>query len=231
MLASLLFLLYAINRKIPRRFILWIVEKLEGGEFYSTTLRRIFSHYHGVDIGMYTHGGCFRKWMADPGTCIGRYCSIAEGVRILTENHPMEFKSTHGFFFNPELKYCGDYLGERKPLKIGNDVWIGYNAIIMPSVSQIGDGAVVAAGAVVNKDVPPYAVVVGNPARVVRFRFSPDTIEALLESKWWERSIDEILPEVEDYLHPLESKGRSINLHETATFEMAAGPVTKDKLP
>ena len=75
----------------------------------------------------------------------------------------------------------------------------GHNSIIMPGVGRIGDGAVVAAGAVVNKEVPPYAVVVGNPARVVRYRFDPETIERLLAEKWWEKDIDEIGPNFSDY--------------------------------
>jgi len=204
MLAWMLFKLYGIDRHNIRRFIVWIVKKLEKGEYYSRTLRKIFRHYHAVDIGMYTHGGCFREWVVDPETTIGRYCSIAVGVRILTENHPMDFQSTHGFFFNPKLKYSAKNLVWRKPLTIGNDVWIGYNAIIMPNVSSVGDGAVIAAGSVVNKDVPPYAVVVGNPARTVRFRFSPETINQLRASRWWEKSISELEPEIQNFQRPLE---------------------------
>jgi acetyltransferase-like isoleucine patch superfamily enzyme len=166
---------------------------------------------------MYTHGGCFREWAVDPETTVGRYCSIANGVRILTENHPMSFRSTHGFFFNPRLRYSRTNLVERKPLTIGNDVWVGYNAIIMPNVSVIGDGAVIAAGAVVNKDVPPYAVVVGNPARVVRFRFSPPTIELLLASRWWEKSIQEIAPGIQEFQRPLEQNPAGTDIHEQQT--------------
>jgi hypothetical protein len=70
----------------------------------------------------------------------------------------------------------------------------------MPHVRQIGHGAVVAAGAVVSNDVPPYAVVVGNPARVVRYRFPPAIIQRLLAEKWWERSIEELLPDLAEYL-------------------------------
>lgn len=204
MFARLLFKLYGIDRQHVRRFIVWLVRRIEKGECYSATLRDIFRYYHKVDIGMYTHGGCFREWAVDPETTIGRYCSIAGGVRILTENHPMVFQSTHGFFFNPSFAYIKDNLVWRKPLTIGNDVWIGYNAIIMPNVSHVGDGAVIAAGAVVNKDVPPYAVVVGNPARIVRFRFSPPTIAKLLAVRWWEKPIQEIVPEIQNYIRPLE---------------------------
>ena len=89
-------------------------------------------------------------------------------------------QSTHAFFFNPYFKYCTEDNLESIPLTVGNDVWIGHNAIIMPNVKSIGDGAVIAAGSVVNKDIPAYAVVVGNPARIVRYRFSKEKIEELL---------------------------------------------------
>ena len=104
----------------------------------------------------------------------------------------------HAFFFNPKLGFVDGSL-PRSPLTIGNDVWLGHNSIIMPGVGRIGDGAVVAAGAVVNKEVPPYAVVVGNPARVVRYRFDPETIERLLAEKWWEKDIEEIGPNLGEY--------------------------------
>lgn len=221
MLARLLYKLYRIDRHNVRAFIRWLVTKIEKGECYSVTLRKIFRDYHKVDIGMYTHGACFREWSVDPETTIGRYCSIAGGVRILTENHPMAFQSTHGFFFNPKFKYTTTNLVWRKPLTIGNDVWIGYNAVIMPNVKRVGDGAVIAAGAVVNKDVPPYAVVVGNPARIVRYRFSPATITKLQASRWWEKPISEIVPEIRNYQRPLEDGADGINDADHAVF--AAG--------
>ena len=93
------------------------------------------------------------------------------------------------------MGYVKDDTVDYIPLSIGADVWIGHNAIIMPSVRRIEAGAVIAAGAVISKDVPPYAVVVGNPGRVVRFRFSKETIDTLLNSKWWNKPLDELDPE------------------------------------
>lgn len=200
MVANLLFKIYSYNNYRVRGLIIKIVRRIEGGDFYSDTLRRIFKHYHRIEVGMYTHGGCFNSRYVDEMTTIGRYSSISKNIRIFNRNHPMEFKSTHGFFFNPVLKYCDRNLVEFIPLEVGNDVWIGDSAIIMPSVKNIGDGAVVAAGAVVNKDIPPYAVVVGNPARIVRYRFSKEIIEKLLASRWWEKSIDEIKPDIQEFL-------------------------------
>jgi acetyltransferase-like isoleucine patch superfamily enzyme len=181
-----------------RRLIVRFIMKTEGGEFYSATLREIFRVHHGVEIGMYTHGGCFRPNQFGPNTTIGRYTSVAVSAFAATLNHPMQQKSMHGFFHNPKLGYVTEKL-ERSPLTIGNDVWLGHNSIIMPNVETVGDGAVVAAGGVVNKDVPPYAVVVGNPARVVRYRFDPDTIEHLLAERWWDKDIDEIKRNVAEF--------------------------------
>ena len=183
---------------------------MEGGEFYSKTAREIFKEYWDVDIGMYTHGGCFNIWQFDRKTTIGRYCSIARTAYAINRNHPMDYKSTHAFFFNPNLKYSKEDTVEDIPLKICNDVWIGHNAIIMPHVRVIGDGAVIAAGAVVNKDVPPYAIVVGNPSRVVRYRFSKETIEKLLEEKWWEKSMEEIKINFNEYSGTYEKENQIV---------------------
>jgi acetyltransferase-like isoleucine patch superfamily enzyme len=135
-----------------------------------------------------------------PHTTIGRYCSIATTVRVENRNHPLTRKSTHAFFFNPELGYCPEDTVAYVPLEIGNDVWMGHYAVVLPHVRRIGDGAVIAAGAVVNKDVPPFAVVVGNPARIVRYRFSPGTIAELLNEKWWEKSLEELRLKPGEYL-------------------------------
>ncbi len=204
MFAKLLFHLYKIDKKSLRTIVLKILYKIEGGEIYSQTMRRIFDHYHEVKIGLYTHGGCFIPDQFDRGTTIGRYCSIAKTAFAANINHPMNYKSMHGFFFNPVLGYCGSEM-RYNPLEIGNDVWLGHNSIIMPHVNSIADGAVVAAGAVVNKNIPPYAVVVGNPARVVRYRFSKETIERLLSEKWWEKSLDEISGDILEYTRPYEA--------------------------
>jgi len=104
----------------------------------------------------------------------------------------MDFKSTHAFFFNPHFGKCSSVDVDITRLNIGNDVWIGSNALLLPQTRNIGHGAVIGAGAVVNKDVPPYAVVVGNPGRVVRFRFPPKVIDELIASKWWDKPIEQL---------------------------------------
>ena len=206
-LSKLLFKAYGISKNGRlRSFIRWYINRNENGQFYSQTLREIFKTYHQVEIGMYSHGSCFKVGQIDRHTSIGRYCSIAANVRVFNRNHPMEYKSTHAFFFNPQLGVCEKDSVQYNPLNIGHDVWIGDGAIIMPHVKEIGHGAVLAAGSVINKDIPPYAVVVGNPARIVRYRFSKDVIQKLLDSKWWEQDIDSIKNDLDEYLKPYEDE-------------------------
>lgn len=206
-ISKLIFRLYKIKFRFSRNFLLKIFYNYVGHhcEFHSKTLRKIFSHYFGVEIGMYTHGACFIPNRFPPGTKIGRYCSLAVSSLILNVNHPMNLKSSHALFFNPACGYSEKDIATYTEVTIGNDVWIGANAIILPSVSSIGDGAIIGAGAVVNKNIPAYAVMVGNPARIVRFRFSEEVRNQMIESKWWKKSIEELLPDFKDFQTPIES--------------------------
>lgn len=194
--------IWLYGRGGPGRYVaLKIINRLDGGEFYSPTLRQIFRRYYGVNIGSYTHGGCFTPHAFGPGTTIGRYTSIAAGAFAATDDHPMHYKGMHGFFFNPTLGYTHREW-KFHPLDIGNDVWLGHNSIIQAGVNSIGDGAVVGAGAVVAKDVPPYAVVVGNPARVVRYRFPKHKIEELLAERWWDSDVAHLSERIEEFDRP-----------------------------
>jgi virginiamycin A acetyltransferase len=206
-LTWLLHKLYGIDNRIIRKIIIRAVSDLEGGELYSKTLREIFAIYHDIKIGMYSYGSCFDLANTPAGTIIGRYCSFARNVSILNGNHPIKFKSVHPFFFNPVLGYINRLLIKRTKLIIGNDVWIGRNVTILPSVSCIADGSVIGAGSVVVKDVPPYAVVAGNPAKIIRYRFSEKTINEIIQSAWWNKSIEELREnqyEFESFIKPLE---------------------------
>lgn len=119
---------------------------------------------------------------------VGAFCSIANKVSIGGARHPMEYISTSPVFLyhrdSVKTKLARHRYEWRAKAIIGSDVWIGESALIKGGVT-IGHGAVVGMGSVVTKDVPPYGVVVGNPARVVRMRFEPDVIEALLRMQWW----------------------------------------------
>lgn len=138
---------------------------------------------------------------------IGKFCSIACGAKFLfnSANHTLSSLSTYPFpiFFDEwgleksDVAAAWDRKGD---IMIGNDVWIGYEAVILAGVT-IGDGAVIGARAVVTKDVPPYAIVGGVPARVIRSRFPEETVKALLRLKWWDwpaERIQEKLAEIRE---------------------------------
>lgn len=134
-------------------------------------------------------------------TTIGKFCSIANDVKIGLGNHPLEYFTTSPLFYtkvNPFNFKLIDNLNrfqEYIPVNIGHDVWIGANAIILDGIS-VGNGAVIAAGSVVTKDVPSYAIVGGVPAKIIKYRFTQNKIDKLLESKWWEYSIEEIKSQI-----------------------------------
>ncbi|CAH1667292.1 Chloramphenicol acetyltransferase [Chelatococcus asaccharovorans] len=146
---------------------------------------------HGAAIGPYSYGRPkvrFADWGAR--LTIGSYCSIADQVEImLGGNHRADFVSTYPFSAFPaqwpEAPKSLDHQGPAGDVVIGHDVWIGSGALILPGVT-IGSGAVIAARAVVSRDVPPYAVVGGVPARLIRKRFDDAAIAALLDCAWWD---------------------------------------------
>ncbi|MEW6486687.1 MAG: CatB-related O-acetyltransferase [Thermodesulfobacteriota bacterium] len=132
---------------------------------------------------------------------IGRFCAIATGVTFLMNgaNHRLGGISTYPFEIFGNGWERAAQAGEepsRGDTVVGNDVWLGYRATVLPGV-RIGDGAIVAACSVVAADVPPYAVVAGNPARVARMRFSAAAVEELLEIAWWNWPPDKITRNIE----------------------------------
>ncbi len=139
-----------------------------------------------LQLGKHSYGTISIQVWSRPNVVIktGAYCSFGPNIKMMIDgNHPMDTFSTYPFakIFSdvPPNNY-----GKENPT-IGNDVWIGSDVVIHSGV-HIGDGSVIAAQSVVTRDVPPYAVVAGNPARVVKYRFDEDTIRSLLEVKWWE---------------------------------------------
>ncbi len=129
---------------------------------------------------------------------IGKFCAIARGVEFVMNgaNHRMNAVTTYPFYVTggdwgdsmapvrEELPYKGDTV-------IGNDVWIGQHVTVLPGV-HVGDGAIIGANSVVAKDIPAYAIAVGNPCRVVRMRFDDEMIEYLLKIRWWDWDIEKI---------------------------------------
>lgn len=117
---------------------------------------------------------------------IGNYCSISWNCSISGSFHDPSLMSTHPFTRLSSYGFIESNLGvEDDPVRIGNDVWIGMSACILPGVT-VGDGAIVGAGSVVTKNVPPFAIVAGNPAKLIRMRFSSDEVALLTELAWWE---------------------------------------------
>jgi acetyltransferase-like isoleucine patch superfamily enzyme len=132
------------------------------------------------------------------GMTIGRYCSIAGGLQIPAPRHPIDYISTSSFVYDEKFSIVNSFLADQgdssyknysriyqKPYPvIGNDVWIGQNVALLPGIT-IGNGAVIAARAVVTKDVPEFSIFGGNPAKLIRFRFSEKVMEGLRNVQWW----------------------------------------------
>ncbi|MFA5713889.1 MAG: CatB-related O-acetyltransferase [Bacteroidales bacterium] len=139
-----------------------------------------------LEVGRHSfHNGGFT--VKGYGECrIGNFVAIGSGVTLILNNHNIGFPSLQYRFYN---HYFGKlpFIPQGSKIIIGNDVWIGDNAIVLPGVT-VGTGAIIGAGAVVTKDIAPYSIVAGNPAKLIKMRFSQEAIERLLESKWWEWS-------------------------------------------
>lgn len=150
-----------------------------------------YTYFFGFNSGVYAK--------------VGRFCSIARGVNLGLGLHPVDMVSTSPVFFSKNT-YLGksfsdkDYIQTSKPVSVGNDVWIGVNAQILDGVT-IGDGAIIGAGAVVTKDVKPYSIVAGIPAKLIRMRFNDKEIKSLLDSKWWDKDINWIKENFKKFHH------------------------------
>ncbi|WP_082660082.1 CatB-related O-acetyltransferase [Aureimonas sp. AU40] len=147
-------------------------------------------------IGKFSYGSPNVLWWGeDVELSIGSFCSIADDVTILLGgNHRSDWITTYPFSeFEewPNAKSICGHPASKGDIKIGNDVWIGNGATILSGV-EIGDGAIIGAKSVVAKNIPPYAVAIGNPVRIVKNRFQEDQIKDLLQISWWDWSIEEI---------------------------------------
>lgn len=133
---------------------------------------------------------------------IGKFCALAREIKFIMNgaNHQLSGFSTYPFYIfgngwekvtpkEQELPFKGDTV-------VGNDVWIGYESVIMPGV-KVGDGAIIAAKSVVTNDVPPYTIVGGNPAQIIKQRFNDDIVAKLLEIAWWNWDIEKISTNLE----------------------------------
>lgn len=159
------------------------------------TFTKHLSQCRGYQIGDWTYGSpIIRSWRRSVTLTIGKFCSIGGGVQIfLGGNHRHDWVTTYPFknvFADLSLEEY-EFEVTDGDVVIGNDVWIGHESLILSGV-KIGNGSVIAARSVVTKDVPPYAIVAGNPARLIRFRFDDNVIVALQEIAWWDWPIERI---------------------------------------
>lgn len=176
-------------------WFLRLMRRWDGGEMRSPRLRRLMRVHQGVSIGDYSYGAILRRGVLPRGTVVGRWCSVGQELIVRRRDHPIERASQHPFFYNAKLGVVPRDtipLDEENPLVIGNDVWIGDRVTILSGCRSVGDGAVLAAGAVVTRDIPPFAIVGGVPARMLRARF-PEPIAALVaQSRWWEFDLETV---------------------------------------
>lgn len=151
-----------------------------------------------IEIGEYTYGHFdILCWSSDDSVQIGKFCSIAPYVKILGGGeHNKNIVSTYPFkhfFMNNKLDPNVETKG---PTIIGNDVWIGMNSLILSGVN-ISDGVIIGAGSVVAKDIPPYAIVAGNPMKIIGYRFEDDITKKLISISWWDWPIEKINENIE----------------------------------
>ena len=148
-------------------------------------------------VGRYFNLGLF-SYVAN--SVIGNYCTFGNRVSIGSFNHPIDWLSIHEFQYRDTTDIYGDslYFNGQNILKnslrdtlLGSDVWVADNAVVVRGVS-VGHGAIVGAGSFVNRDIPPYAIVSGNPCQIVKYRFDQRVIDILIHSKWWELSMGEL---------------------------------------
>ncbi len=188
--------------KTPRLFRSWFSKILHKPKIDKTASIAGTPIYIGpVKIGKYTflNGEAYLEHVD-----IGSYCSIGRDLRIISGNHDMNEFSTYPFWaFNkktPFIKFHSvgaaeaELVTESKHTMIGNDVWIGSFVSIIGGVT-VGTGAVIGANSVVTKDVPPYAIVAGCPAKVIRYRFGEEKIKKLLNSEWWDYDAETLVRE------------------------------------
>jgi len=193
-LRPLLLSLYKWHRSRP--LVQLLCRRIEGSLMFSQSWRLILSRYHGVEIGSYSYGDLLRPGALPSGTTVGRYCSVGKDLIVRRRDHPLNRMIMHPAFYNHRvglLEYDTIPDNRDNPLVIGHDVWIGDRVIVLSGCRKIGNGAVLAAGSVVTRDVPAYAVVAGVPARQIRFRFDEERIAEIEASAWWERSLPDLV--------------------------------------
>lgn len=174
-----------------------LLKKIRGSAVVDSRIHKTCKIESGTSIvncsiGKYTSSGYDCKFI---NTDFGSFCSIASNVCIGDSSHPTDWVSTSSVFYDVndsiKTKFSRHSFNNEKRTVVGSDVWIGQNVLIKQGV-VIGTGSIIGMGSIVTKDVPPYAIFGGNPAKLIRYRFSPEMIDKLLETSWWELSNKEI---------------------------------------
>ena len=184
------------SRKKFNKYISWLAVWDATTEIPDKIYLAPFARLMNCKVGKYTRikPGCVLK-----NVTIGKYCSLANNVMIGLGQHPTFLLSTNSIFYKKGVtdKFAQQINYDEEPhTTVGNDVWIGNGAVVMDGVT-IGNGAIIASRAVVTKNVPPYAVVGGVPAKILKFRFAPTVIAAIQDSRWWDlkdEAIERVLP-------------------------------------
>lgn len=197
-----------MSEPFPDPNVIHPVRLADGSPHAGTVFLRAVIDHPRIEIGEYTYASAHTPppdWamalapylysFSPERLVIGKFCQIAHGVQIITDsaNHRRDGLSTYPFAIfgdrdpaRPSIPDAG------RDTRIGNDVWIGTGAMILPGAS-IGDGVIIGAGAVVSGDIPPYVVIAGNPAQIIRQRVSPQDAVTLQKIAWWDWPIDRIL--------------------------------------
>lgn len=168
-----------------------------------------FSRLSNSSVGRYSR---VNKHCKIVNADICNFTGVSMDCQIGTGGHPTYFAST-SILFHKENKLTNKWVKpfnfSKGRIMIGNDVWVGMKSLVIDGV-KIGDGAIVGAQSVVTKDVPPYAIVAGSPAKIIRYRFTPEIIDRLLEIKWWDLEDDEINEKL-DFFHEHEITLKVLN--------------------
>jgi len=172
-----------------RRLVLKLYRRNVERQMRSSFLRGLLKKHYELEVGYHSYG--FLQAMQLPrGTKIGRYTSIAEGLKVFRRNHPTDTFSTHPYFYSAKMGYLNkDTINsnEENPLSIGNDVWIGADVTILPGCKYIGNGAVIGANSVITRDVKEFDVVAGNAAKKIGVRGDAAKCE------WWNKEPSELV--------------------------------------
>ena len=213
-----IYILLATDDETIKNEILKVIDIYNRRENTIVIFPEIVHEKENINVGKYSYGPICKSWMVES---IGAFCCFAGGTAVLP-NHSKDLISSHPFLYMGKDEvhsyeysdykdrpwYFDGVIPKGKPHKlkksiIGNDVWLGQNVLITNG-SNIGNGVIAAAGAVITKDVPDYAIVMGIPARVVGFRYGKKEIEALNRIQWWNWSDEKIRECYEDFFLPIE---------------------------